>query len=184
MLWTDNGAALTSFICEDILCRWGPLSKIVTDNGPAFLQALDVLADRYQIRHIRISPYNSQANGVVEQHHLDVWEAIIKSNPGEESCWHTAAHSVFWAEQVTIQQSTGLFPYFMVHGVEPLFSFDIAEATFLLPLPDTDPLSLSGLTAWHAHQLQKHQEDLESIQEHVLKARFESVKHFEAAFKN
>ena len=72
----------------------------------------------------------------------------------------------------------------MVHGVEPLFPFDLAEATFLFPPPDTEPLSLSRLIAWRAHQLQKHQEDLESIREHVLKAWFESVKHFEAAFKN
>ena len=72
----------------------------------------------------------------------------------------------------------------MVHSVEPLFPFDLAEATFLVPPPDTEPLSSSGLIAWRAQQLQKHQEDLESIRECVLKARFKSVKHFEAAFKN
>ena len=72
----------------------------------------------------------------------------------------------------------------MIHGVEPLFPFDLAEATFLVPPPDTKPLSSSGLIAWRARQLQKRQEDLESIRERVLKARFESVKHFEAAFKN
>ena len=65
--------------------RWGALAEIVTDNGPAFVQALDVLADRYNIQHIHISPYNSQANGVVEWRHLDVWEAIIKSTPGGSS---------------------------------------------------------------------------------------------------
>ena len=72
----------------------------------------------------------------------------------------------------------------MVHGIEPLFPFDLAKATFLVPPPDTKPLSSSGLIAWRARQLQKRQEDLESIREHVLKAWFESVKHFEAAFKN
>ena len=82
MLRSENAIALASFIFEDILCRWGPLTEIVTDNGPAFIQALDVLADRYRIRHICISPYNSQANGVVERCHFDVREAIIKSSPG------------------------------------------------------------------------------------------------------
>ena len=73
---------LSSFIFEDLLCWWGPLSEIVTDNGPAFVQALDILADRYGIRHIRISPYNSQANGVVEWRHYNVREAIVKSSRG------------------------------------------------------------------------------------------------------
>ena len=59
MLRSENTAALASFIFEDILCRWGPLAKIVTDNGPAFIQAVDVLTDQYKIRHICISPYNS-----------------------------------------------------------------------------------------------------------------------------
>ena len=79
MLHSENASALTSFIFEDILCHWGALAEIVTDNGPAFVQALNVLADRYNIRHICISPYNSQANSVVKWRYLDVQEAIIKS---------------------------------------------------------------------------------------------------------
>ena len=84
---------------------------------------------------------------------------------------------------MTVLRSTSLSPYFMVHSIEPLFPFDLTEATFLVPPPDTEPPP-SGLIAWRAHQLQKHQEDLESIRERVLKARFESVKHFKATFKN
>ena len=72
----------------------------------------------------------------------------------------------------------------MVHGVEPLFPFYLAEAIFLIPLPDSEPLSSSRLITWRARQLQKRQEDLESIHECVLKAQFKSIKHFEAAFKN
>ena len=85
---------------------------------------------------------------------------------------------------MTVLWSTSLSPYFMVHGVEPLFSFYFAKATFLIPPSDTKLLSSSRLITWRARQLQKPQEDLESIHEHVLKVRFESVKHFEAAFKN
>ena len=72
----------------------------------------------------------------------------------------------------------------MVHSIKPLFPFDLAEATFLIPPPDTEPLSSSRLIAWRACQLQKRQDDLESIHECVLKARFESVNHFKATFKN
>ena len=72
MLRSENASTLASFIFEDILCHWSALAEIVTDNGPAFVQALDVLANRYNIQHICISPYNSQANGVVERCHLDV----------------------------------------------------------------------------------------------------------------
>jgi hypothetical protein len=184
MLRAENGTALAAFIFEEILCRWGPLAEIVTDNGPAFIQALDILATRYNINHIRISPYNSQANGIVERRHYDVRESIMKSSEGDEARWFRTAHSVFWAERVTILKSTGLSPYFMVHGVEPLFPFDLSEATYLVPLPNTDPFSTTGLIAWRARQLQKRRQDLDAIREQVLKARFLSIKQFEATFKN
>ena len=106
------------------------------------------LATQYGIRHIRISPYNSQVNGVVERRHYNVREAIIKSTLGGEVRWSSTAHSVFWAERVTILKLTGLSLYFMVHGVEPVFPFDLTEATFLVPVPKTDPISSMTLIAW------------------------------------
>jgi hypothetical protein len=170
MLRAETGLTLAAFIFKDILCRWGPLSEIVTDNGPAFILALGILADRYNIRHIRISPYNSQANGIVEQCHYDVREAIKKSSEGDEARWFKCAHSVFWAERVTILKSCGLSLYFMVHGVEPLFPFDITEATFLIPLPNWEAFSSTDLIAWHAQQLQKRVDDLAGMEEKILKA--------------
>ncbi|KIJ13603.1 hypothetical protein PAXINDRAFT_25111, partial [Paxillus involutus ATCC 200175] len=113
-----------------------------------------------------------------------VREAIIKSAEGDESRWYRSAHSVFWAERVTIGKSTGLSPYFMVHGVELLFPFDLAEATYLVPLPDADPFSTTGLIAWRARQLQKRQVDLDGIRSKVLKSHFTSIKQFEETFKN
>jgi hypothetical protein len=100
-------------------------SSLLTMVPHMYVQALDILVDQYDICHIQISPYNLQANSVVEQHHYDVREAIIKSTLGEEVHWPLTAHSVFWAEQVTILKATRLSLYFMVHGVEPLFPFDL-----------------------------------------------------------
>jgi hypothetical protein len=46
--------------------------KMVTDNGPVFLEALCWLEKHYHIKHIRISGYNSRANGLVECSHYEV----------------------------------------------------------------------------------------------------------------
>jgi len=45
ILGSENGTTLASFIFEDILCCWGILAEIVTDNSSAFVQALDILAN-------------------------------------------------------------------------------------------------------------------------------------------
>ena len=87
-------------------------------------------------------------------------------------------------EHITILKSTGLLPYFMIHGVEPLFSFDLTEATFLVPVPNTDPVSGSSLITWRAQQLQKYWKDINTIYEQVLLSWFASLLQFEMQFKN
>jgi hypothetical protein len=42
------------FIFKEILCWWGGIAEIVTDNGPAFVKATDTLAHQYDIQHISI----------------------------------------------------------------------------------------------------------------------------------
>jgi hypothetical protein len=65
-LCTETGQTIGAFIFEEILCRWGAVGEIMTDNGITYVVALDWLVDRYGIRHICISAYNSQANGIIE----------------------------------------------------------------------------------------------------------------------
>jgi len=98
MLCQENSRTLGSFVFEDILCRWGAVEEIVTDNGPAFVQAVEYLSKQYHINHICLSPYISHANGPVERHHFDVQESLIKASNGKESLWTAVAPSVFWTE--------------------------------------------------------------------------------------
>jgi len=35
------------FLFEDILCRWGAVKEVITDNGMPYITALDWLMDRY-----------------------------------------------------------------------------------------------------------------------------------------
>ena len=62
----ENATTLGDWIFEDIICQWGSLYEIVSNNGSAFIAALDYLAKRYHICLIRISGYNSRANGLTE----------------------------------------------------------------------------------------------------------------------
>ena len=71
-------------------------------------------------------------------------EALMKTCKGDESKWTTVAYAVLWAERVTIQRATGYSPYRIVHGVEPIFPFDLAEATYLVPPVDA-PMTRADL---------------------------------------
>jgi hypothetical protein len=97
--------------------------------------------------------------------------------------WNQVVHSVFWAERVTIQKAMGLSPYFMMHGVKPIFPFNLAEATFLAPLKCQGALTTTKLIAWRMHQLQKCTEDLEAIRERVVAVCLKSICKFKRCFR-
>jgi len=48
------------------------------ENSPVFVAATGYLLDKYGIHHIKISPYNSQVNGLVEWKHFDGHESLMK----------------------------------------------------------------------------------------------------------
>jgi hypothetical protein len=178
MLRTETAKTLGDWIYEDILCRWGSLREIVTDNGRPFLTALEYLAKRYHINHIRISGYNSRANGLVERPHFDVRQSLFKAVDGIESRWSRATYSVFWAERVTIRRRMGCSPYFAATGCHPLLPLDIVEATYLQP-PPSSILSTTDLIARRAIALQKRSQDLHRLHSAVYSARCKAARRFE-----
>ena len=62
----ENGQTIGMFIFEEILCQWGAVEEIITDNGTVYVAALDWLQDKYGIQHICISAYNFQANSIIK----------------------------------------------------------------------------------------------------------------------
>ena len=137
MLRKETAQALGNWIFQDIICRWGMLVEIVSDNGKPFVAALGYIEKKYHIKHIRISGYNSRANGIVEQSHFDVRQALFKTADGEQGKWSQVAYSAFWSERVTPRHRMGCLPNFTVTGTHPLLPFDIIEANYLLPPPDS-----------------------------------------------
>ena len=67
--------------------------------------------------------------------------------------------------------------YFATTGTHPLLPLNIAEATYLLPLPDA-PLSLTDLIAQWAVALQKRQSHLAALTSDVYTARIKAVIRF------
>ena len=176
-LCAETRKTIGDWIFEDILCQWGTLCKIVTDNGLAFIKALRYLAKHYHICHIHISGYNSCANGIVERAHFNVQQAMSKACDGDQSKWHLVVTSVMWADRVTVCQCMGCSPYFAVTGTHPLLPPDIAEATYLLPPPGA-PMSTTSLIANCAIALQKRRTHLANLVTTVYAAHVKAAVHF------
>ena len=152
--------------------------EIVSDSGKPFVAVLGYLEKKYHVKHIRISGYNSRANGIVKRSHFDVRQALYKASDGDQTWWSQAAHSVFWSERVTPRKCMGCAPYYAVTGTHPLLLFDIIEANYLLPPPDSILATTDHITR-RAIALQKWAEDLERLQNRVHQERNRTAARFE-----
>ena len=174
----ETGRALMQWLFQDLLCRWGCVTEIVTDNGTPWIKALDNLAKNYGIRHIRISGNNSRANGLIERPHFDMRQALFKAANGDQSKWSQYLHHVLWADHITIRRRLGCSPYFAATASHPVLPLDIAEATYLVPAPDS-LISSEDLIGARARALARRQSDLSRIHSQVYAARIEAARKLE-----
>lgn len=173
--------ALAKFFWEQIYCRYGAVIQVVTDNGPEVKGAFEILLRRLKIPQVRISPYNSKANGVVERGHFIIREAIVKACRGNIDLWPTKVAMGFFADRVSTSSVTGFSAYYLLHGVHPILPFDLTEASFMVN-GFTTKMSTSDLLALRIRQLERHPADILQAAQTLKEARFRSKAQFEKRF--
>lgn len=179
----EKGRTIGLWMFEDIVCRWGCLGEIITDNGSAYRAAVAWLEQKYGIRGIRISAYNSKANGKIERPHWDVRQMLYKATGGSASQWYWFFWHVMWADRVTIRKTYGCSPFFMVTGAHPILPLDIQEATWLVELPGRT-LTTAELVGFRARALAKHRQHVMDMRARIDKQKREWLVRYEKENKN
>ena len=182
-LINENADTLGDWLFEDILCRWGCIKQIITDNGPAIKKAMVHIEAKYGVKGILITPYNKQANGKVERGHWDIRQSLFKVCRGNPEEWPAYLHEVLWAERITVKRTLGQSPFYAVTGCEPILPLDINEVTWLVDIPDS-LVSHSDLIAFRAQQLVKHKEDVKRMKQRVTDAKIRAAAKFMEDHKN
>jgi hypothetical protein len=178
----ETGRTVGTWIFEDILCRWGGLRTIVTDNGAPMKAAVQWIEQKWGIKHITISPYNSQANGRIERPHWDMRQMLYKAT-GERNTkqWFWFLPAVLWADRISIRKRTGCSPYFMLTGAHPILPLDAIEATWLVD-PPIGVISENELIGMRARALAKHRIHVEQMRERIDKEKLKWIQMYEKDF--
>lgn len=176
-----NSSALRKFFWEQIYCRYGTIGYVVTDNGPEVKGAFTELMDKLNIPRVFISTYNKTANGVVERGNFTLREAIIKSCKVRTDWPKKLAIAVF-ADRISISGVTGFSAYYLLHGIQPVLPFDLAESTFFSQSYHSGMTSVDLLTL-RIRQLSRHEEDIATAAENLRNARFRSKEQFERRYR-
>ena len=178
----ENAHAITKFVKECIISRYGPCVHIVTDNGAPYVKALqDLKAEWPTITHIRITPYNSPANGIVERAHRTLQESLFKLTEKRE--WKKHLNTVVMAERLAVRKSLGSSPFYLAHGFQPTLPMDLSEHTmFEAAMKNVD--TPDDLLASRDAEREKRESELRETAAHVKRQRESATARYNAKNAN
>ena len=171
-LRTLSSKAVAEFLWEDVICRHGCFGKLVIDGGSENKEAVAELTRRYGIKRVMVSAYHPQANGMIERGHKPIVDALSKMSDEGSNNWVRNLPAVLWADRSTVRTSTGLTPYYISCGNEPVLPIELEIPTWRI-LPWGDIHTTSDLLAMRARQLQRRDQDLEEAVLHLQRMRLE-----------
>ncbi len=103
------------FLYEKIICRYGCPQIIQSDNGLEFVnKVVKKLLKQFQIWHQTVSPYRSQANGIIERFNRILSEVLSKLE--EVYDWDKFVKPTLMAYNISQQNSIKMTPYFLMYG--------------------------------------------------------------------
>uniref|UniRef100_A0A2N9I5B2 Integrase catalytic domain-containing protein n=1 Tax=Fagus sylvatica TaxID=28930 RepID=A0A2N9I5B2_FAGSY len=112
-----TGAAVSNFIREHIITRFGIPYKLITDNGTPFVNK-DVreVLEHYRVKHRRSTPYYPQGNGQAEATNRMLLRILSKMVFDYGNDWKAHLADVLWAYRSSPKTATGFTPFSLVYA--------------------------------------------------------------------
>ena len=138
--------------------------------------------EKYGIRQVVISPYNPQANGMIEVGHRPIADALSKMTQGGTTTgmdgWVTHLPAVLLADRTTVKASTGMTPFRMLYGEEAVLPIELDVPTWQT-LPWTTVRSTDELVAMRARQIKRRDVDVDEARAHLQRMRLQGKEHYD-----
>ena len=114
-----TGAAVSNFIHEHIITRFGILRMLISDNVTLFVNK-DVRSsvEAYHIKNNRSTPYYSQENGQAEATNRVILKILKKMKHEYRGKWSSHLTDVLWAYRSSLKTATRFSPFSFVYGTE------------------------------------------------------------------
>ncbi|KAG1577677.1 hypothetical protein G6F48_012515 [Rhizopus delemar] len=121
------------FLYEEIFCNFGPVEKILSDNGSHFTsKEVEEFAKYVNTRHQFSAPYKPSTNGKVEHVNNVIAKGIKKMVMNNKKNWNTLLPAMLYAYRTKVHKSLRISPYEALFGLNPKNS-------------DNDPLYKLGM---------------------------------------
>ncbi|XP_071699824.1 uncharacterized protein [Rutidosis leptorrhynchoides] len=134
-----TGENIKKFMWNNIICRYGLLNEIVSDNGKQFADNLfRSWCEELNIKQTFTSAAHPHANCQVEVTNKEIL-AGIKARLGLcQTKWVDGVPYILWAHRTTPKRSTGETPFNLVNGTEAVIPAEIRVPTQRILAFDTE----------------------------------------------
>lgn len=113
------------FIKQNIICRYGILERIITDNGSNLNnKMITELCQNFKIQHHNSSPYRPKMNGAVEAANKNI-KKIVQKMVVTYKDWHEMLPFALHGYRTLVRTSTGETPFSLVYGMEAVLPVEI-----------------------------------------------------------
>jgi hypothetical protein len=137
----QTASEIALFLYEEIICRHGCPTIIVSDNGKSFVSKLiQQVCKNFSIIHKTTTPYNPQSNGLIERFNRTLGQILQKRTKEEKDDWDSYLPAALFAYRTIKQGSTKNTPFFLLYGYEPKTPFDIDHHVYERNSPKFDAI--------------------------------------------
>ena len=144
--WVEEEALATiteknirSFVWRNIICRYGILRVLVSNNGKQFdNNAFRDFCSELGIKNHYSSPAHPQANRQVEVTNRSLLKIIKTCLEGAKGIWLDELPSVLWAYRTTMRTPTGETPFRLAYGTETVIPVEVGLTSYRVESYDED----------------------------------------------
>src|SRR5438034_2556904 len=112
------------FIYEEIICRHGCPAKILSDQGSHFKNRMvEQLVQKFEIKHLFLTPYHPQTNGLVERFNRILCESLAKLSENKTE-WDRKIFPVLFAYRTSKNATTKMTPFYLTYGRDAILQVD------------------------------------------------------------
>ena len=113
------------FIRHDLICRYGILERIITNNGTNLKNTMITeLYTQFKIQHHNSSPYRPKMNSIVEATNKNIKKIIQKMTVTYKD-WHEMLPFTLHGYRTSIRTSIGVTLFSLVYSMEVVLPFKV-----------------------------------------------------------
>ncbi|XP_059623120.1 uncharacterized protein LOC132266282 [Cornus florida] len=121
-----TGIAVTAFIRENIICRFGIPVIILSDNSTPFVNyRVAQRLQQYNITQRRSSAYYPKGNGQAEATNKSLLKIISRTVAEHKFNWVDQLPLALWAHRTSKKRAIGQTPFSLLYGTEAILPIKI-----------------------------------------------------------